>query len=462
MPLSDIPLSETQLLIMACTLAAGLVLGVLFTWLRFSSLRAKDAAARELNEAVIKSEVDGKTREIAALNDRLQQAQDRLADREEALGQVRVTEATLQARLTEQEKQNKEKLELLEQARERLNTEFRNLANEIFDSKQKSFREQSQAQLDGMLKPLGDRIKDFEKRVETSYNNESKERHSLIREVRGLQEMNAQISKDAVNLANALKGENKTQGTWGEVILERVLERSGLEKGREYETQVSLRSEEGKRLQPDVIVHLPEGKDVVVDSKVSLVAYERYASAEDPAEAQEALKAHSQSLRQHIRQLSGKDYQKLDGIQTLDFVLLFVPVEAAFAAAVQNDTELFSDAFDKNIMVVSPSTLLATLRMIHNIWRFEQQNKNAQEIAKRAGMLYDKFVGFVGDLEEIGSKIAGVQTAYDKAHNKLVSGRGNLVNKAEDMKALGAKVSKSLPENLVEMPLRESAKQSLK
>lgn len=443
-------------------LVVGMVLALLIAQVRHSAVRAKDTAARALNEAVIRAEADAKAREVEILSGQLKQAQDRLAQREEALGRVQVSEATLQARIAEQEKQNKEKLELLEQARERLNTEFRNLANEIFESKQKSFREQSQAQLDGLLKPLGERIKDFEKRVETSYSNEARERHSLIREVRGLQEMNAQISKDAVNLANALKGENKTQGTWGEVILERVLERSGLVRGSEYDVQVSLKSEEGKRLQPDVIVHLPESKDVVIDSKVSLVAYERYASAENEAEAAEALKAHIQSLRQHVRQLADKDYQKLDGIQTLDFVLLFVPVEAAFAAAVQHDTELFSDAFDKNIMVVSPSTLLATLRMIHNIWRFEQQNRNAQEIARRAGMLYDKFVGFVGDLEDIGRKIEGVQTAYESAHRKLATGRGNLVTRAEEMKSLGAKVSKSLPENLVEMPFREDATQSLK
>ena len=445
----------TVFTIAAACFISGIVIASIIAALRMRSVRERDAAARAVNEAVLRNEAE-------TLKAQLQELQVRLAEKDEALSNLRVSEASLQTRLSEQETRNREKLELLEQARERLNTEFRHLANEIFDAKHKSFREQSQQQLDGLLKPLGEKIRDFEKRVETSYNNESKERHSLIREVKGLQELNAQISKDAINLTNALKGENKTQGTWGEVILEKVLERSGLQKGREYEVQVSLKTEEGKRLQPDVVVHLPESKDIVIDSKVSLVAYERYASAEDPAEAERALKQHIQSLRQHIRQLADKDYQNLDGVQTLDFVLLFVPVEAAFATAVQHDTELFPDAFDKNIMVVSPSTLLATLRMIHNIWRFEQQNKNAQEIARRAGMLYDKFVGFVTDLEEIGSRIGSVQNAYDKAHNKLVSGRGNLVNRAEDMKSLGAKVSKSLPENLVEMPFRDDARQSSK
>lgn len=366
--------------------------------------------------------------------------------------------AASKTQLAEQQKQTEEKLALLQQAKTELNHEFKNMANEIFDAKQKHFREQSQTQLDGLLKPLGERIQAFEKRVEASYSEEAKERFSLIKEVKNLQDLNAKISQDAINLTNALKGESKTQGTWGEVILERVLEKSGLAKGREYEIQFAAQTEEGKRLQPDVVVHLPEEKDLVIDAKVSLTAYERYCSAEDPQARQQELNAHVQSVRQHIKQLSAKDYQNLAAIRTLDFVLLFVPVEAAFSVAVQEDPELFSSAFDKNIVLVAPSTLLATLRTIQNIWRYEQQNKNAQEIADRAGALYDKFVNFVGDLEDIGVRIGNVQTAYDKAHNKLVSGRGSLVSRAENMRELGAKVSKSLPQNLVEMPQRAVVK----
>jgi DNA recombination protein RmuC len=257
-------------------------------------------------------------------------------------------------------------------------------------------------------------------------------------------------------LTNALKGESKTQGTWGEVILERVLEKSGLVKGREYEIQMAAKTEDGKRMQPDVVVHLPESKDLIIDSKVSLTAYERYCTADEPGQRAVELAAHIQSLRQHIKQLSSKDYQNLSSIRTLDFVLLFVPVEAAFSLAVQEDNELFSSAFDKNIVLVAPSTLLATLRTIQNIWRYEQQNKNAQEIAERAGALYDKFVNFVADLEDIGGRLTAVQTAYDKAHNKLASGRGSLVSRAETMRELGAKVTKTLPQNLVEMPLRDN------
>ncbi len=361
----------------------------------------------------------------------------------------------LETTLVEQQKQNLEKLALLEGAREQMNTEFKNIASEIFESKQRVFKSESKEQLNNLLNPLSDRIKEFEQKVEASYNQESKERFSLIKEVRNLQDLNARISKDAINLTNALKGENKTQGSWGEVILERVLEKSGLVKGREYEIQVSLKNETGRRFQPDVIVHLPEEKDVIIDSKVSLTAYERYCSEEDAGARADALKQHIQSLRQHIRQLSSKDYQALVGIKTLDFVLLFIPVEAAFSLAVQQDNDLFSDAFEKNIVMVAPSTLLATLRTIQNIWRYEQQNKNAQEIANRAGALYDKFVNFVADLENIGTRIDSVQSAYKDAHNKLVSGKGNLVRRAESMRELGAKASKSLPQNLVEMPRRE-------
>ncbi len=433
-------------------LLAGLII---FLVLRHRLERA--GLSREANELVQQNKLDSKQLEIENLNRQMQEIKERLTAKESALQSAVVSEAEMKATLTQQQKQNAEKLALLDQARERLGLEFKNIANDIFESKQRSFKEQSQAQLDGILKPLGEKIKDFEKRVEASYSQESRERFSLIKEVRNLQDLNSRISKEAINLTNALKGENKTQGTWGEIILERVLEKSGLVKDREYEIQVSLKSDDGKRQQPDVVVHLPENKDVIIDSKVSLTAYERCCSTEDLAERNEALNLHVQSLRQHIKQLGDKDYQKLTGIRTLDFVLLFVPVEAAFSLAVQHDNELFSDAFNKNIVLVAPSTLLATLRTIQNIWRYEQQNKNAQEIASKAGALYDKFVNFVADLEDIGGRLASVQTAYDRAHNKLISGKGNLVGRAENMKELGAKVSKTLPQNLVEIPGRDKS-----
>lgn len=437
----------------------GIVIGasaasiILYLWMK------KQMSTREssfhVNAAIAKTNLETRQREIRDLESRLHETQELVAQKEQNLQQALLSEASLKTSLSEQKKHGEEKLAVLQEAKERMSSEFKILANQIFESKHKIFKAESKEQLDNILTPLSERIKEFEKRVEKSYNDESKERYSLVKEIRNLQDLNARISKDAINLTNALKGESKTQGTWGEIILERVLEKSGLEKGREYEVQISMKNEDGRRLQPDVIVHLPEDKDVVIDSKVSLTAYERYCSTEDGVDREEFLKLHLQSLRQHIKQLGAKDYQNLDGIKTLDFVLLFIPIEAAFSLAVQQDNNLFIDAFEKNIVMVAPSTLLATLRTIQNIWRYEHQNKNAQEIASKAGALYDKFVNFVADLESIGSKLESTQTAYRDAHNKLTAGRGNLVRRAEGMRELGAKVSKSLPQKLKELGAEE-------
>ena len=401
-----------------------------------------------------------KVDELEAENRRLHSL---LADEQAALSDARHENTRLQTSMKEQRQQAEEKLKLLNEARESLQDGFKNLANEIFESKQKEFKTQSKEQLSGVLDPLHERIKAFEKRVEDTYNSEAKERFSLQKEVRNLQELNARIAQDAVNLTNALKGESKKQGIWGEMVLERVLESSGLGKGREYDVQVSLKSAEGARLQPDAIVRLPEGKDVVIDSKVSLSAYEKYCSTQDEAESRTALDDHIRSIRTHIKQLSEKDYQALEGIRTLDYVLMFVPIESAFSLATKEDPALYTDALSRQIAIVTPSTLLATLRTIQNMWRIEQQNRNADEIADRAGKLYDKFVNFVADLELIGQRLDSTRGAWDDAWNKLVDGRGNLVKRAEDMKKLGAKVSKSLPQNLVEMPspdIRRSSQSS--
>ncbi len=449
-------MSDTYLPVIAAAILGGIFLGGIligvsvYLWMK-KQLDAQKGSF-QVQEAISTTTISAHDREIESLTSRRQEAESRADSSEKQLQESRVSEATLRTSLQEQKKQNEEKLAVLQEAKERMTAEFKTLASDVFDAKHKVFKTESKEQLGNILSPLNERIKEFEKRVEKSYNDESKERFSLIKEVRNLQDLNARISKDAINLTNALKGESKTQGIWGEIILERVLEKSGLEKGREYEIQVSKKNEEGRRYQPDVIVHLPEGKDVIIDSKVSLTAYERYCSSEDDVERAEALKLHLQSLRAHIKQLGDKEYHNLDGIRTLDFVLLFVPIEAAFSLALQQDSELFSDAFDRNIFMVAPSTLLATLRTIQNIWRYEQQNKNAQEIASKAGALYDKFVNFVSDLENIGLKIESTQTAYRDAHNKLTSGRGNLVRRAEGMRELGAKVSKSLPQHLVDLP----------
>ena len=393
---------------------------------------------------------EARVTELEVESERLRGA---LAIEQSTLIEKREENIRLHTSMKEQRHQAEEKLKLLTEARESLKDGFKNLANEIFESKQKEFKNQSKEQLSGVLDPLQERIKAFEKKVEDVYNSEAKERFSLQKEVKSLQELNVRIAQDAVNLTNALKGESKAQGIWGEMVLERVLESSGLAKGREYEVQVSLKSEEGSRLQPDVIVRLPEGKDVVIDSKVSLSAYERFCSTDDEAESAKALSGHIQSIRTHIKQLAAKDYHTLEGIRSLDYVLMFVPVESAFSLATQEDAELYTDALSRHIAIVTPSTLLATLRTIQNMWRVEQQNRNAEEIADRAGKLYDKFVNFVADLELIGNRLESTRGAWDDAWNKLVGGRGNLIKRAEDMKTLGARVSKSLPQNLVEMPV---------
>ena len=424
---------------------------------------------RDLEEELTRLKID-----IASVGERLSASQlkgealieesERLrkavADGQSALVGAREENARLQTSVKEQRQHAEEKLKLLSEARESMQNGFKNLANEIFESKQKEFKNQSKEQLSGVLDPLHERIKSFEKRVEDTYSNEAKERYSLQKEVKNLQELNARIAQDAVNLTNALKGESKKQGIWGEMVLERVLESSGLVKGREYELQVTLKSAEGTRLQPDAIVRLPEAKDVVIDSKVSLSSYEKYCSTDDETLGQAALTAHIRSIRTHIKQLSAKDYQSLKGIRTLDYILMFVPIESAFSLATQEDPDLYTDALARQIAIVTPSTLLATLRTIQNMWRIEQQNRNADDIADRAGKLYDKFVNFVADLELIGQRLDSTRGAWDDAWNKLIDGRGNLVKRAEDMKKLGAKVSKSLPQNLVEMTPAESRRSS--
>ena len=301
-----------------------------------------------------------------------------------------------------------------------------------------------------LLSPLKEKITDFEKKVDQS-NKENLENNSALREqLRNLKELNQRITKEAENLTKALKGESKTQGSWGEFILESILEKSGLVKGREYEVQESFTNDNGKRYQPDVIVKLPDNKNIIVDSKVVLVAYERYVNEEDETEKASFLKMHIQSVRKHIKDLSDKNYQHLYGVEGLDFVLMFIPIEPAFSLAVQHDAELFSDAYDKNIVIVSPSTLIATLRTISNIWKNEYQNRNALEIARQGGALYDKFAAFSEDLLKVGKSLNTTQEAYKDAMNKLVDGKGNLVTRAETIRKLGAKTSKVIEPKLIE------------
>nr|WP_313407359.1 DNA recombination protein RmuC [Pseudomonas sp.] len=357
--------------------------------------------------------------------------------------------AALAAELQENRDNQQQRLDDLQGARNELRAQFSELATKIFDEREQRFAETSQQRLGQLLDPLKERIQAFEKRVDESYQQEARERFSLSKELERLQQLNQRLGDEATNLTRALKGQ-KAQGNWGELVLERVLEHAGLEKGREYQTQVSLKGAGGERFQPDVLIRLPGDKQVIVDAKVSLSAYQQYVSAVDEPIRQQALKQHLISLRSHLKGLSGKDYQRLEGLHSLDFVLLFVPIEAAFAAALQAEPDLFQEAFEQQVVIVSPTTLLATLRVIDSLWRQERQGQNAREIAERAGQLYDKFVAFVADLDEMGNRLQQLDKAYASARNKLVDGRGNLVGRVENLKLLGARASKSLPGELLE------------
>ncbi len=343
----------------------------------------------------------------------------------------------------------KEQKEEINQLQEKFSKEFENLANKILEEKTQKFTEQNKENLKNILSPLQDKILHFEKKVEDTHK-ESIDYHAALRQqILGLREMNAQMSKETINLTKALKGDSKMQGNWGELVLERVLEKSGLEKGREYEVQQSFTNEEGTRILPDVIINLPDGKKMVVDSKVSLTAYEKYVNEEDDALQNSYLKEHVNSVKRHVEQLSDKRYQDIYQMESPDFVLLFIPIEPAFALALQEDLTLYNKAFEKNIVIVTPSTLLATLRTIDSMWTNQKQQENAIEIARQAGALYDKFEGFVSDLIKIGKKMDEAKVEYSSAMNKLTEGKGNLVTSAEKLKKMGAKAKKALPEALL-------------
>ena len=371
-----------------------------------------------------------------------QEAAQRIESLQAETARLNEKNAVLETKLELEKTQFEEKLALLKESKAELSLQFKNLANEIFDDKSKRFEERNTVALSGLLNPLQEKIKTFEKRVEDSYNAEARERFSLSSELKKLHELNDRLGVEAANLVNALKGDNKSQGNWGEMILTTLLERSGLTKGKEYEVQVSLNSQDGARLQPDVVVHMPEGRDIIIDSKVSLKAWEAFTSADDAAERESHIKAHVQSIRSHVRGLSAKSYQNLVGVNTLDYVFLFMPIEAAYSVAIQQDPDLNQDAFERNVIFVGPATLLTTLKTVQNLWRFEQQNQNAKQIAESAGKLYDKFVGFSEDIEELGKKMEAANTSYDKAYNKLKSGRGNLISRTEKLRLLGAKTAK--------------------
>jgi DNA recombination protein RmuC len=351
------------------------------------------------------------------------------------------------ARLDALMQNHEEKLALMHSSEQRLQTQFENLANKIFDEKSTTYQTQSKHNIEAVLAPFKSQLDGFKRQISEQHIREGQERASLKTEILSLKALNQRITEEASALTNALKGDNKKQGNWGEVILERILKESGLREGHEFETQVSAQSEQGRRLQPDVVVHLPNDKDVIIDSKVSLAAYEQYFNCDD-ASRKQYLSAHVASIKGHIKGLGAKEYQSLKGLRTLDYVLLFIPIEPAFLLAIEEEPDLVSLALNHNIMLVSPTNLLVALRTINNIWQYEYQNQNAQLIAEQAGKLYDKFVGFVSDIEKIGKALDTAHGSYDAAMNKLSSGRGNLVRQVEKFREMGVQPSKRLDNTL--------------
>jgi DNA recombination protein RmuC len=396
------------------------------------------------------AELSAERENLAAFRSRLEQIETRFEAKSTEAGALAVEVAQLRNSLEGERNVSQEKLALLLDAKQALTDQFKVLANEILEEKSKRFTEQNQTNLGALLDPLKLKINEFQAKIEDTYVKEGNERSALGVELRHLKELNQQLSEDAKNLTRALRGSSKAQGTWGEWILEKVLEGSGLRKGEEYVVQSSHAREDGTRALPDVIIHLPEGRSLVIDSKVSLVAYEEFAVTENESERTAAGKRHMESIKGHIKGLSAKNYQALYSLNSLDFVLLFVPIEPAFMLAVASDRDLFMDAWNRNVLLVSPSTLLFVVRTVAHLWRQEAQSRNAQEIAKRGAELYDKFVGFVEDMNSLGQRLKQAQSNYDEAYGKLSSGRGNLVGQAQTLRQLGVKPSKSLAPALVD------------
>ncbi len=413
--------------------------------------RLQDAQAAyhsALNERDIARE---QNRQLGPLKERIDKLSQQLDEQRTDASLAKTELSALNVQLTEERKAAAEKLKLLEHAKERLSAEFEVLANRIFEEKSEKLLNRNKQSLEHTLSPLKDQLSGFKKQVEDTYDKETRERLSLLHEVNALKDLNQKMSADAINLTRALKGDNKLQGNWGELILERVLEDSGLKKGREYQLQLNLSAEQQQRRLPDVIVHLPDQRDLVIDAKVSLLDYERYCSVDDEAEKQAALQAHIQSMRRHIKNLSIKDYAGLEGLRTLDFVFVFVPIEPAFLLAFEHDQGLFREAYDKNVIVVSPTTLLASLRTVQNLWRYDAQNKNAEKIARRAGGLHDQFVLVLESMEEMGRQIDRAKNSYATMMNRFSKGKGNLVNRTRELEKLGAKTKRQLPNTIKDL-----------
>lgn len=430
-------------------LIAGALTGAFVTWFMLRSFYSKPEKFTEEEFLVTKNAKDvaeARNAEMRERNDELKSEVVKLNERVNSLSSETARLSTINESLTEKLANQKTELENLYA---QMKQQFENIAGKIVVNNSQLIQQQHSDKLNDLLNPLKEKIEKFENTVNTTHKESIRENQSLKEQLKQLQDLNKSIGEEARNLTTALKGQVKTQGNWGELILETILERSGLVKDREYFIQTSHTNEEGRRLQPDVLIRLPEGKTIIIDSKVSLIAYERFASAENQSEKDAALKEHLISIRRHIKGLGDKNYQQIYEVKSLDFVLLFVPVEPAFAAAVQADNTLFNDAFEKNIVLVSTSTLLATLRTIASIWKLEYQNKNALEIARQGGALYDKFVGFLEDFQKVGNQLSSTQKSWDAAMNKLSSGKGNLINSAQKIRKLGAAATKNIPQDFL-------------
>ncbi|KAF2518479.1 DNA recombination protein RmuC [Flavobacterium salilacus subsp. salilacus] len=448
------PETITLLLAFVIALAIGTFIGKIV----FSSKSASDKKVLEERNNSLSLQIEQLKQQFT--NEKLI-IEKQILQLQEERNDLRMAKDSLAIQLTKKEtdfdnlmERVREQRQETEELREKFTKEFENLANKILDEKSTKFTEQNRENIKNILSPLQEKIQLFESKVESTHK-ESIDYHAALREqIVGLSKMNEQMSRETLNLTKALKGDSKMQGNWGELILERVLEKSGLEKDREYFVQQSHTNEEGARVLPDVVINLPDGKKMVVDSKVSLVAYERYVNEEDDPLRLVYLKEHVNSIKRHIDQLGEKNYQDLYKMESPDFVLLFIPIESAFASALNEDTTLYNKAFERNIVIVTPSTLLATLRTIDSMWTNQKQQENAYEIARQAGALYDKFVGFTEDLIMVGKRMDEGKKAYEGAMGKLVGGRGNIITSIGKLKKMGAKAKKSLPENIVNRALQ--------
>ena len=424
-------------------LIIGIAVGVVIGWLLTKVLKPSINSELDTNDTVSIDRFNDLQNRLNSVLEEKSKVDDEVIRLSSELSRWTERHEQMELRLKDQKGE-------LGELQDKFKNDFKVLAQEILEKTGNTFKEQNKEQIGTILAPFKEKLESFEKKVEETYEKGKAETISLKSEVKMLSEQSAKLSKDAENLTKALKSDVKAQGNWGEVILERILEKSGLTKNQEYFIQNSITTEDGKRFQPDVIIKLPEDKNVIVDSKVSLIAYERFSSAENVEEQQGHLKEHIASIKAHVKGLSDKNYQSLYGIDGLDFVLLFIPIEGAFSAAVQYDNTLFQDAFDKNVVIVSTSTLLATLRTIASIWKQEKQTQNAIEIARQGGALYDKFVGLTEDLLNLGKQMDTAKKSYEGAMNKISSGSGNLIKRAEDLRKLGLKTSKQIEQKIID------------